>query len=115
MSETRVGKADELGPGSVAGAGKYAVCNIAGERTAVTRKCRHLRADLAEGSVDEEGRLVCPWHQAAYDSSTGRMVRGPQGSFAKVPGLGAFFRGLTKVAPLGRGRVSERDGDVYVE
>jgi len=115
MSETKVGRSDELGPGSVVGAGKYAVCNIAGERSAVTRKCRHLRADLAEGSIDEQGRLVCPWHQSAYDTSTGRMVRGPQGNFAKVPGLGSFFKALTKVAPLGLGRVTERDGDVYVE
>jgi hypothetical protein len=27
---------------------------------------------------------VCPWHGARYDVETGRMVRGPQGSYAKV-------------------------------
>ena len=38
------------------------------------------------------------------------MTRGPQGAFAKVPGLGAFFIALTKAWPLRRGTVSV-DGD----
>ncbi len=42
------------------------------------------------------------------------MVDGPQGVFAKIPGLGAGFRLLTKVLPLGRGEVTERDGTVFV-
>jgi hypothetical protein len=42
------------------------------------------------------------------------MVRGPQGVFAKVPGLSAGFKALTKVAPLGRAQVVERDGILYV-
>jgi hypothetical protein len=42
------------------------------------------------------------------------MVKGPQGVFAKIPGLGALFKGLTKVLPLGLGTVEERNGDVYV-
>jgi nitrite reductase/ring-hydroxylating ferredoxin subunit len=97
------------------GVGPYAVGNARGDRFAVTRRCRHLGADLAEGSIDAHGCLVCPWHQAAYDVSSGRMVRGPQGIFAKIPGLGLGFRLLTRVLPLGRGRVTERDGAVYVE
>ena len=31
-----------------------------------------------------------------------------------VPGLDAAYKLLTWVLPLGRGEVSERDGDVYV-
>jgi nitrite reductase/ring-hydroxylating ferredoxin subunit len=114
-AEIEIGPADELPPGTVAGAGPYAVVNVGGEVFAVSRRCRHLRADLAGGTVDDQGRLVCPWHQAAYDVSTGRMVRGPQGVFAKVPGLGLMYRSLTKVLPLRRGRVSEREGCLYVE
>ena len=62
-----------------------------------------------------DGRLVCPWHQSAYDVTTGRMVRGPQGIFAKVPGLGWAFQTLTRVLPLLRGQVVERDGCLYVK
>ncbi len=110
-----VGPSSELTPGTVTGAGRYAVGNADGDLFAVTRRCRHLRADLAEGSIDEAGCLVCPWHGSKYDVSTGRMVLGPQGLFAKIPGLGAAFKALSSVVPLGRGRVVERDDTLYVE
>ena len=73
------------GAGVVRGAGRYAVGNANGELFAVTRRCRHLGADLADGSVDREGCLVCPWHGARYDVATGRMTRGPQGFSRRSP------------------------------
>jgi nitrite reductase/ring-hydroxylating ferredoxin subunit len=112
--EHEVGAAADLPPGKITGAGPYAVGNVAGEVFAVSRRCRHLGADLAGGTIDGEGRLVCPWHQSAYDVHTGRMLRGPQGVYAKVPGLGLVFRGLTAVLPLRRGQVVERDGCLFV-
>jgi len=112
--ETEVGPASELTPGTVTGAGRYAVGNAGGELFAVTRRCRHLYADLAGGRIDKNGCLVCPWHGSKYDVRTGRMVRGPQGIFAKIPGLGTAYKALTRILPLGRGRVVERDGILYV-
>lgn len=114
MSEERVCAVTELTDGTVLGAGKWAVGDAGGERFAVTRRCRHLGADLAKGSIDAKGCLVCPWHGSRYDVATGHMVRGPQGAFAKVPGLGAMFKLLTRIVPLGRGEVFERDGDIHV-
>ena len=108
MSATRLPVAD-LPPGSVTGSGGYAVGNN-GDYFAVSRRCRHLRADLAEGSIDADGCLVCPWHQAKYDVKTGRMTRGPQGVFAKIPGVDAGYIALTKAWPLRRGNVTV-DGD----
>jgi nitrite reductase/ring-hydroxylating ferredoxin subunit len=104
----------ELTPGKVVGAGRYAVGNAGGELFAVTRRCRHLYADLAKGRIDKDGCLVCPWHASKYDVKTGRMLRGPQGIFAKIPGLGSAYKALTHVLPLGRGKVEVRDGIVYV-
>jgi nitrite reductase/ring-hydroxylating ferredoxin subunit len=112
--ETEVGPASDLTPGAVRGAGRYAVGNTNGELFAVTRRCRHLGADLANGSIDSNGCLVCPWHAARYDVTTGRMTRGPQGFFAKIPGVDATYRLLTTVLPLGRGEVVERDGTLFV-
>ena len=86
-NEVEVGPAVELVPGVVRGAGRYAVGNANGELFAVTCRCRHLGADLAGGSTDRRGCLVCPWHGARYDVGTGRMTRGPQGVFAKIPEL----------------------------
>ncbi len=114
MSAQRVSSVHDLPPGSVVGVGRYAVGNRNGEYFAVTRRCRHLGADLAGGTIDENGCLVCPWHQSAYDVHTGRMVRGPQGVFAKVPGLGLAYRLLTTVLPLGRAEVTERNGELDV-
>ncbi len=114
-SEIEVGPASELTPGTVTGAGRYAVGNSDGEVFALTRRCRHLYADLANGSIDEAGCLVCPWHGSKYDVDTGRMVRGPQGVFAKIPGLQSALKALTLVLPLGRGRVVERDDTLFVE
>jgi nitrite reductase/ring-hydroxylating ferredoxin subunit len=114
-NEIEVGPLSDLPPGEVTGAGNYAVGNADGELFAVTRRCRHLFADLASGTVDEDGCLVCPWHGARYDVHTGRMVGGPQGIFAKIPGLGFAFKTFTKVLPLGRKDVVERDGTLYLE
>jgi nitrite reductase/ring-hydroxylating ferredoxin subunit len=111
----QAGRIEEFEDGAVKGAGSYAVGISNGQPFAVSRRCRHLGADLAGGHVDAEGRLVCPWHASAYDVSTGHMVRGPQGIFAKVPGLGWAFMSLTKVLPLRRGRATERDGCLFVE
>jgi nitrite reductase/ring-hydroxylating ferredoxin subunit len=113
--ETEAAPISELTPGTVIGAGRYAVGNANGELFAVTRRCRHLYADLANGRVDKDGCLVCPWHGSKYDVKTGRMVRGPQGIFAKIPGLDAATIALTRVLPLGRGEVTVRDGTVYVK
>ncbi len=113
-TEYGLGPTGGLPPGKVVGAGPYAVGNRDGEYFAVTRRCRHLAADLANGSIDADGCLVCPWHQSKYDVHTGRMVRGPQGMFARVPGLEAAFKALTRVLPLGRGEVTERADDLYV-
>lgn len=113
MATTRISAAD-VPPGTVTGSGEYAVGNN-GEYFAVGRKCRHLRADLSEGSIDAQGCLVCPWHQSAYDVTTGAMVRGPQGAFAKVPGLDAFYRALTRAWPLKRGTVAVDGDDLVVE
>jgi nitrite reductase/ring-hydroxylating ferredoxin subunit len=115
MAEIEVGPAAQLTPGVVVGAGRYAVGNADGELFAVTRRCRHLMADLAEGTIDADGCLTCPWHGSKYDVHTGRMVRGPQGIFAKIPGLGATFKALTLVLPLGRGKVVKRNRKVYVD
>jgi nitrite reductase/ring-hydroxylating ferredoxin subunit len=54
--ERRVGRAAELGPGMVRGAGPWVVVNVDGQRTALSRRCGHLRADLA-GRQDRRGGL----------------------------------------------------------
>lgn len=113
--DLKVGLASGLTPGTVKGAGPWAVGNSGGEYFAVSRRCRHLYADLADGRIDADGCLVCPWHGSKYDVKTGRMVRGPQGFFAKIPGLGLAYKVLTTVIPLRRGEVIKRGRTLYVK
>jgi nitrite reductase/ring-hydroxylating ferredoxin subunit len=114
-SEVEVGPAESIPPGTIVGAGEWAVGNSNGELFAVSRRCRHLFADLAGGRIDKrDGCLICPWHGAKYDVGTGRMVRGPQAGFDKIPGLDRGYLLFTTVAPLRRGTVEVRDGTVYV-
>lgn len=113
--EIEVCPVPELTPGAVVGAGPWAVGNSEGDLFAVSRRCRHLYADLAHGTIDNDGCLTCPWHGSKYDVNTGRMVLGPRGVFAKVPGLGLAFKLMTRVLPLRRGRVVQRVETVYVE
>jgi nitrite reductase/ring-hydroxylating ferredoxin subunit len=115
MSKVEVGPVESLKPGTVVGAGHWAVGATADERFAVSRRCRHLRADLADGTIDDDGCLVCPWHHATYDVHTGRMTRGPQGVFAKIPGFDLMEKALTRVLPLRRGTVTEREHTLYVD
>jgi nitrite reductase/ring-hydroxylating ferredoxin subunit len=114
MGEWTAGTEQELSPGSVHRAGPWAVGNVDGRYFAVSRRCRHLGADLSAGSIDAGGCLVCPWHGATYDVESGRMRRGPQGVFARIPGLDAAYRALTGVLPLRRAEVTVRDGSVVV-
>ena len=112
--ETCIGSASDLPAGTVIGVRRYAVGNAAGKLFAVSRRCRHLGADLADGSIDSDGCLVCAWHASKYDVETGRMITGPQGVYAKIPGLGASNKALTRILPLRRAEVVERDGVVFM-
>jgi len=112
-AEERVGAAADLSAGAVIGVGRYAVGTVAGRYFAVTRRCRHLRADLAGGRIDDDGCLVCPWQHAAHEIGTGRMVRGPAGGVRQGAQARLGYRMLTRVLRLGRATVVDRDGDLY--
>ena len=113
--EIEVCPESELPPGKVVGAGRWAVGNSGGELFALSRRCRHLFADLGNGRIDrKDGCLVCPWHAAKYDIHSGRMERGPQAGFQRVPGLERGYKAFTTVVPLRRGTVEVRDGTIYV-
>ena len=114
MNEVQIGPASDLPAGTVIGVEHHAVGNADGTIFAVSRRCRHLGADLARGSIESDGCLVCPWHASKYDVETGRMVRGPQGVYARIPGLDASNKALTRIFPLRRAAVVERDGILFM-
>jgi nitrite reductase/ring-hydroxylating ferredoxin subunit len=114
MSTTRISRT-KVPPDSVTGVEGYAVGDN-GEYFAVGRRCRHLRADLAEGSIDADGCLVCPWHQSRYDVRTGEMVEGPRGFLGYHGPTPVYTQLVAAVGRLVKLRVRRavRDGDDVV-
>jgi nitrite reductase/ring-hydroxylating ferredoxin subunit len=85
---------------------------LSGDRPfAVSNRCRHLFASLGEGQVTEEGYLQCPWHAARYDTTSGKMVRGPQGAFRPLAGV---VKATTGSIPLQTYPVELRDGAIWL-
>lgn len=111
-------RADQLPPGSVRRAGPWAVGNRDGDLFAVSRRCRHQLGDLAEGTIDADGCLVCPWHQARYDVTTGAMVEGPRGFLGyhgPTPGYTQAVLAYSRVLRLRVARAVRRGADIFVE
>lgn len=109
--------AGDLPPGAVHGAGQWAVGNRGEEGYfAVSRRCRHQLADLAAGSVDAQGCLVCPWHGSRYDVGSGEMVQGPRGFLAYRGPTPVYTQLVAAVGRVLRLRVrrARRDGDDVV-
>jgi nitrite reductase/ring-hydroxylating ferredoxin subunit len=108
----------ELTGGRVRGTGPWAVGLSGSQPFAVSRRCRHQLADLAQGRVDADGCLVCPWHGSRYDVGTGRMTTGPHGFLGyhgPAPGYSGLVKMLGRILPLRRGRVRSSHGRLTVE
>jgi nitrite reductase/ring-hydroxylating ferredoxin subunit len=94
------------------------VGNAESELFAVSRRCRHQLGDLAAGSLDAEGCLVCPWHQSRYDVRTGEMVSGPRGFLfwhGPTPGYTGLVLAYGRRLRLRVARAVRRGSDVVVE
>lgn len=75
-----VAKTSALAPGSAAAADlngtRIAVFNVGGTFYAVDDTCPHAGGPLSEGQVDG-CKVVCPWHDAAFDLKTGDVLSPP--------------------------------------
>lgn len=55
---------------------EVALCRVGDEILACGSSCPHYGGPLSEG-FQHEGVLHCPWHNAAFDMRTGKLVRPP--------------------------------------
>jgi nitrite reductase/ring-hydroxylating ferredoxin subunit len=50
------------------------VARVKGVVCAIEDACNHAGASLAEGGLDDEGRIVCPMHGYLFDMASGKLV-----------------------------------------
>jgi nitrite reductase/ring-hydroxylating ferredoxin subunit len=59
---------------------QVALFNVKGDLYAISNRCSHARGPLSEGdiTVEENGvcSVLCPWHYAKFDLSSGQVVDG---------------------------------------
>lgn len=91
--------------------GALAVGMSNGVPFAVSNRCRHLFAEMGKGAVSKDGELVCPWHGARFDVTTGAMTVGPQGAFKPIANPVRATLGARK---LKRYEVELKDGAIYL-
>ena len=76
-----VGKVDEVPVGKM----KYVevqgkeiiISNIGSKFYAMDDRCGHMNARLSMGNISNDGIVVCPFHGARFDATTGKKVKEP--------------------------------------
>jgi nitrite reductase/ring-hydroxylating ferredoxin subunit len=83
MAFTKVATIEELPAGAakavVVNGRKLALFNLGGNIYAIEDTCPHRGAPLSEGECDGT-TVICPWHGASFDLSTGAVLSPPASS-----------------------------------
>ncbi|KAK4050868.1 Apoptosis-inducing factor 1 [Microbotryomycetes sp. JL201] len=56
---------------------KILLSKVAGQYRATSSKCSHYGAPLNKGVITCDGKVVCPWHGAKFDTATGDIEDAP--------------------------------------
>ncbi|KAL1410632.1 Apoptosis-inducing factor 1 [Vanrija albida] len=56
---------------------KVLLSRVKGEVHATSAHCTHYGAPLEKGVLDSNGRVVCPWHNACFNTKTGDIEDSP--------------------------------------
>jgi len=76
----KVATIDEITPGQARlvelNGNEVALFNLGGQFYAIDNNCTHVGGPLCEGEISGS-EVVCPWHGAAFDITTGQAVGPP--------------------------------------
>ena len=101
MAKVMDGQASDVAEGKMAhltvGGKEILIANVKGQFYAIDNVCTHAGSELHEGELNGK-ELICPWHRAKWDVTTGNLLWFPQ-----------------KLRELGQYKVTIEDGKVYVE
>lgn len=77
MAKIEVGKVSEIPVGKMksvtVGDNRILVANVEGKLYAMRAICHHEGGPLDEGELDHN-QIVCPWHGAIWDVTTGNTI-----------------------------------------
>ena len=77
MNRIKMGKLNDLSPGKSIEkrimARRIAVFNVGGKLYGIESDCKHMKASLQSGKVENE-IVTCPWHSWQYDIKTGQCL-----------------------------------------
>lgn len=77
MQRIKMGKLNELLPGTAIEkrimARRVAVFNVGGKLYGIESDCKHMKASLQKGKVQNEV-VTCPWHHWQYDLKSGQCL-----------------------------------------
>ncbi len=84
---TKIADAKDLPPGGSmcveVGGERVAVFNVDGTIYAIADACTHMGGVLSDGTVMDGTTVVCPWHGATFDLTTGNAIGAPADSAVK--------------------------------
>lgn len=77
MNKIKMGTLNELSPGRSLEkrimARRIAVFNVDGKLYGIESDCKHMKASLQKGKVQNDV-VTCPWHHWQYDIKTGQCL-----------------------------------------
>ena len=78
---TKIADAKDLPPGESmcveSGGERIALFNVDGTIYAIADTCSHMGGALSGGTVMDGNTVVCPWHGASFDITTGNATGAP--------------------------------------
>ncbi|KAJ3339634.1 hypothetical protein HDU93_007961 [Gonapodya sp. JEL0774] len=94
------------------GSGKALVYKIGDEYRATSHICPHYKAPLIKGVLSQDGRIMCPWHGACFNTKTGDIEDGPsidglQSYETQVRGKSVYVKASEAAIAAGRRGLSD--------
>lgn len=72
---------------------RFCISKFGTSLSACTATCPHAGGNMADGSLDKYGNIICPLHGYGFDLHTGRDISG-EGYFLKIYPLRTTEEGL---------------------
>ena len=89
------------------------VANVDGKLYAFSDRCPHMNSPLHLGALNGK-EVVCPFHKAHFDVTTGKKVAEPRIAIPKVLKLGSLMAGI-RTNNLIRYSIEVIEGEIFIK